>query len=122
MKRLLILLAIAIAAIGLTSCENQGEARAIIGHSYYFHNETDDELVYFSASGSAQITFSQNNSAPQTINHLNYKIRGCNVEIYMDHSDYWNERAKGELLGAFTYYPEGDYLISSLGSLYVRVN
>lgn len=110
--------------VGLfTSCEkNEGEALAIIGHSYmYYEDQSNWETIYFSLSGTVQIS-ACNNGKSQTLSHMTSKIRGCNVEIYADYTDYWKTEAKGQLIGALVYYPEGDYLISHLGDVYHKVN
>lgn len=123
MKKLLYsLFSIIVALNVLTSCENQGEARAIIGHSYQLYNDASNwETFYFSPSGTAQLT-SCNQGTTSTYTHLTYKVQKCNVEVFYDYSSFWKESARGELLGAFTYMPEQDCLIGSNNGVYNRIN
>lgn len=120
MKKLFILFA-AVMTFAFTGCKNQGEARAIIGHSYETHNDTEVDVIYFATSGDAQVTIWNEGSDPQMLSHLDYKIDGCNVEVFFDYSEFWKEAYRGEVYMAFTYYPEGDYLIDQVGATYVRV-
>ena len=123
MKKLLnFLFSIIVALVVFTSCENQGEARAIIGHSYQLYIDVSNwETIYFSPSGTAQLT-SCIQGTTSTYTHLTYKVQKCNIEVYYDYSSYWNESARGELLGAFTYMPEQDYLIGSNNGVYNKIN
>ena len=119
-KKLFLILA-ACVAIVFTSCENQGAARAIIGNSYKCAVDADNlETFYFSPSGSAQL-FGRNAGSQFSYTHLTYKINNYNVEVYFDYSDFWVETSRGELLAAFTYMPEQDYLKSQTGNVYYRV-
>lgn len=123
MKKLLFILAIVLMAIGtFTSCENQNEARAIIGHSYCLYvDDANWETLYFSPTGSAKLDYC-NKGTTSSYTHLTYKIQKCNVEVYYDYSTFWKETARGELLGAFTYMPEQDYLIGSNNGIYYKIN
>lgn len=121
MKKLFLLLAAVLMIF--TSCEsNQGEARAIIGHSYLcYQDDSNWETIYFSSSGDVQISGKYNGES-KVITHMTYTIRGCNVEIIADYTEYWLPSYRGQILGAMTYYPEGDYLVNSTGDIYTRTN
>lgn len=121
MKKLFSFLLIGIFAVMFIGCENQGEARAIIGHSYETHNSVETDVIYFGTSGDAQVTIWKEGADMQMLSHMTYKIKGCNVEVFFDNSEYWKEAYRGELFIAFTYYPEGDYLIDQVGAIYVKV-
>lgn len=123
MKRLFFILAAMALTIGLfTGCEKKhNEADAIIGHSYKCTAGDEWELFYFSSSGTSQLV-SHTNGTTSTFNNFFYVIDGCNVEVHYDYSSYWKAEVKGQLLAAFTYYPDSDCLLSSFGDLFLRVN
>lgn len=124
MKRLFFILVAVIMTVGLfSSCEkNNGDALAVIGHSYMlYESQSNWETIYFSSSGAVQISGCYNGESKMII-HMTYKIRGCNVEIYADYTEYWVEGYRGQLLGAMVYHPEGDYLVYSTGEIYNRTN
>lgn len=122
MKRILSTLLIGLFAMMFIGCESKDEARAIIGHSYQMYNSASDwETLYFSPSGTAQITFCSQGTT-SSVSHFTYKIQRCNVEIYYDYSDYWKSTARGQLLGAFTYMPDQDCLIGSNNGVYFKLH
>ena len=92
----------------LTGCESWG-ARSIIGHTYGIIESSNSFTIYFSKSGSANITYLDGDES-FIISHLTYDIKGDDVEIYHDYSDYWIETAKGELFMHLIYFPELDEL------------
>lgn len=122
MKKLFLLFLAVVMMLGFSSCENQGEARAIVGHSYQMYNSASDwETLYFSPSGTVQLTFC-NQGTTSSYTHLTYKIQNCNVEVYYDYSDFWKDTARGQLLGAFSYLPDQDCLIGSNNGVYYRLH
>lgn len=119
-KKLFFILA-ACVAIVFTSCENQGAARAIIGHSYETHNSTEVDVIYFASSGAAQVSIIKSGVDPVLLSHLTYYIKGSTVEVYFDDHEFWKPEYRGELYVAFSYFAEGDYLVDQWGAVYVKV-
>jgi hypothetical protein len=95
----------------LTGCEGVSKnARAIIGHTYgIIESSTSYFTIYFSKSGDASVSLVSGNNRLIT-SHFTYEIKGDDVEIYYDYSNYWIDSAKGELFVHLTYYPELDEL------------
>ena len=97
-----------------------GSANSIKGHSYFTGNSSQGVKIYFSPSGTAQITYYENGT-PTTYIHHTYSINGNLVEIYYDYSDYWKIEYQGKLLLYFTYDPETDILIYDDGTVFNRL-
>lgn len=110
MKKILTAIIIIVLTITFTSCEGQKSARSIIGHTFgYVESSTTYLTIYFSRSGYANVTAVDGTQNFQT-SHFTYDIKGDDVEIYYDYSDYWLDTAKGELYIHLTYDPIDDVL------------
>ena len=121
MKKILELIFITLLTISFTGCEGRKSAKAIIGHTYgIIESSTSYMTIYFSRSGNATVNFQNNNQGYQT-SHFEYDIKGDDVEIYYDHSDYWIETARGELFLHLTYDPVDDALYY-LGDKMTRID
>ena len=121
MKKILEVIFITLSIISFTSCDGQKSAKSIIGHTYgIIESSTSYMTIYFSRSGNATVNFQNNNQGYQT-SHFEYDIKGDDVEIYYDYSDYWIETAKGELFLHLTYDPVDDVLVC-LGDRMTRID
>ena len=121
MKKILEVIFITLLTISFTSCEGQKSAKAIIGHTYgYIESSTSYITIYFSRSGKATVNLNNGGQSYQT-SHLEYDIKGDDVEIYYDYSDYWVETARGELYLHLTYDPVDDVLCY-LGDRMTRID
>ena len=110
MKKIITAIFITLLTITFTSCEGQKNARSIIGHTFgLIESSTSYLTIYFSKSGNANVDFKSGDQSLIT-SHFTYDIKGDDVEIYYDYSDYWIETAKGELFIHLTYDPVDDVL------------
>lgn len=96
-------------------------ANTIKGHTYYGGSSDSGMKVYFSPSGSAQITHYLDGTTT-IYSNFTYTIDGNIVEIYYDYSDYWKLEAQGKLFLHFTYDPETDTLRFDEGDVLSRMN
>ena len=111
MKKILELIFITLLAISFTGCEGRKSARSIIGHTFgYIESPTMYMTIYFSRSGNATVEVKNGAQSFQT-SHFEYDIKGDDVEIYYDYSNYWIETARGELYIHLTYDPVDDVLV-----------
>lgn len=121
MKKILEVIFITLLTICLTSCEGQKSAKSIIGHTYgLIKSSTSYVTIYFSRSGNATVNLKNDSQSYQT-SHFEYDIKGDDVEIYYDYSDYWIETARGELYLHLTYDPIDDVLLY-LGERMTRID
>ncbi len=95
-------------------------ANSIKGHSYATGTSSSGMKIYFSPSGSAQITY-YTNGGMQVFSHLTYTIDGNNVEIYFDYSDNWKFEAQGTLASHYIYDSKEDVLIMDDGTMLHRL-
>lgn len=96
-------------------------ANTIKGHTYYGGSSANGMKVYFSPSGTAQITY-YSDGTTTTYSHLTYTIDGNIVEVYLDYSNYWKLEAQGTLAIHLTYDPETDTLQFDDGTILTRMN
>lgn len=110
MKKILTAIFITLIAVTLTGCEGNKSARSIIGHTYgIVESSTSYLTIYFIRSGNASINYINGNDKLMT-SHFTYDIKGDDVDIYYDYSNYWIDTAKGELFIHLTYDPIDDAL------------
>lgn len=97
-----------------------GSANSVKGHTYATGTSSSGLKVYFSPSGAAQVTYYVDGET-KTFSHLTYTIKGDNVEIYFDYSDYWKLEAQGTIASHFIYDSKEDVLIMEDGTMLHRL-
>lgn len=125
MRRFIYFLILA-TAIAFAGCTNKNEptntktAVAIKGHTYRMSDGTNYISFYFASNFTCSMTANVNGEYTSN-SHFTYKIDANNVDIYRDHSSYWQTAYQGTLIYHMVYYPTDDALVLD-GNIFSRVN
>lgn len=115
-------------AIVVAGCSNSSvneptvtkSAVAIKGHTYRSSDGTNYINFYFASNFTCSMTASVNGEYTSN-SAMTYKIDGNNVDIYRDHSSFWQTAYQGTLIYHMVYYPADDTLVLE-GNIFKRVN
>ena len=111
---------ITLAGCSKSANEPTKSAVAIKGHTYRASDGSNYISFYFASNFTCSMTANVNGEYTSN-SAMTYKIDANNVDIYRDHSSYWQEAYRGSLLYHLVYYPADDALVLD-GNIFRRVN